>query len=88
MENGWVEIQYKDLPVDSQMKTFHLSIKFNFVFHANPYTPDQIYNSPHCQPHNSYNVSSENLVLDQLITHKLIFFFFLITYLVNSAFVL
>ena len=29
--------------------------------------PDQICNSPHCQLYNSYNVSSENLVLDQLI---------------------
>ena len=30
-----------------------------------------------------YNVSSENLVLDQLIILKLIFFFILITYLVD-----
>ena len=29
--------------------------------------PDQIWNSPYCQPYNSYNFSSENLVLDQLI---------------------
>ena len=43
--------------------------------------PDQICNSLYCQPYNSYNVSSENLVLDQLIIPKLIFFFILITYL-------
>ena len=28
---------------------------------------DLISNSPYCLPYNSYNVSSENLVLDQLI---------------------
>ena len=37
------------------------------------YLPDQICNSHYCQPYNSYNVSSENLVLDQLIITKLIF---------------
>ena len=35
------------------------------------------------QPYNSYNVSSDNLVLDQLIIPKLIFFFVLITSLVD-----
>ena len=30
-------------------------------------TPDLLSNSPHCQPYNSYDVSLENLVLDQLI---------------------
>ena len=37
----------------------------------------------YCQPYNSYNVSSDNLVLDQLIIPKLIFFFVLITSLVD-----
>ena len=37
----------------------------------------------YCQPYNSYNVSSDNLVLDQLIVPKLIFFFVLITSLVD-----
>ena len=50
--------------------------------------PDQIFNSPHCQLYNSYNVSSENLVLDQLIIPKLIFFFILITYLVDIVLML
>ena len=49
----------------------------------NSLTPDQICNSLYCQSYNSYNVSSENLVLDQLTTPKLIFFFTLITYLVD-----
>ena len=35
--------------------------------------PDQIFTSPYCQPYNSYNVSSENLVLDQVIIPKLTF---------------
>ena len=50
--------------------------------------PDQICNSPYCQPYNYYNVSSENLVLDQLIIPKLIFFFILITYLVDVVLIL
>ena len=45
--------------------------------------PDQICYSPHCQPYNSNNVSSENLVLYQLMIPKLIFFFILITCLVD-----
>ena len=50
--------------------------------------PDQIYHSPYCQQYNLYNVSSENLVLDQLIIPKLIFFFILITYLVDIVLIL
>ena len=37
----------------------------------------------YCLPYNSYDVSSDNLVLDQLIVPKLIFFFVLITSLVD-----
>ena len=36
---------------------------------------DLISSSRYYQPYNSYNVSSENLVLDQLIIHLMIFFF-------------
>ena len=43
-------------------------------------------NYPYCQPCNSCNVSLENLVLDQLIIPKLIFFFILITWLVDIVF--
>ena len=53
-----------------------------------PLTPDQICNSSHHQPYNSYNVSSANLVLNQLIITKLVFFFILITYLVDIVLVL
>ena len=50
--------------------------------------PDQICDSPYFQLYNSYNVSSENLVLDQLIIPKLIFFFILISYLVDIVLIL
>ena len=48
----------------------------------------QICNSPYCQPYNSYNVSLENIVLDQLIIPKLIFFFTLITCLIDIVSIL
>ena len=37
---------------------------------------------------NTYNVRSENLVLDRLIIPKLTFFFILITYLVDIVLIL
>ena len=40
-------------------------------------------NFPYCQLYNSYNVSSDNLELDQLIIVSLILLFMLITYLVD-----
>ena len=40
------------------------------------------------QPYHSYNVSSENLVLDQLIIPKLAFFYTLITYLDDIVLIL
>ena len=55
---------------------------------VNPLTPDQICNSPYCQPYNSYNVSSENLVFNQLIIPKLTYFFILITNLVEILLIL
>ena len=50
-------------------KSFNKAISANLHNHLtrNPSTPDQICNSPYCQPYNSYNVNSENLVLYQLI---------------------
>ena len=49
---------------------------------------DQICDSPYCQPYSSYSVSSENVVLDQLILPKLIFFFILITCLLDTVLIL
>ena len=45
-------------------------------------------NSPYCQLYNSYNVSSQNFVLDQLIIPKSILFFILITNLVDIVLIL
>ena len=47
-----------------------------------------MFHSPYCQPYNSFNASSENLVLDQVIVPKLIFFFILIAYLVDIVLIL
>ena len=54
----------------------------------NPFTPKSNFNSPYYKQYNSYNVSSENLVLDQFIIPKLIFFFILISYLVDIVLIL
>ena len=45
-------------------------------------------NSPYCLPYNSYDVSLENLVLEQLIIPLLIFFFILITSLLDIVLIL
>ena len=45
--------------------------------------PDEICNSPYCQPENSHKISSEKSVLDQLIIPNFILFFILINYLVD-----
>ena len=50
--------------------------------------PHKIFNSPYCQPYNSYDASSENLVLDWQIIPKLKYFFILITYLVDIILIL
>ena len=52
------------------------------------FNPDKICNSSYCQPYNSYSVSSENLVLDQLIIPKLVFVFILVSYLVDILLIL
>ena len=62
--------------------------KFLTFFILTLQLPDQICNSPYSQPYNSNNVSSENWVLDQLIILKFIYFFTLITYLVDIVLML
>ena len=47
-----------------------LSFFFPFITKGLILTPDQICHSPYGQPYNSHNVSSDNLVLNQLIIHK------------------
>ena len=49
------------------------------------YYQDLISNSPYRSLYNLYYISSENLVLDQLITPLLIFFIILLTYLLDSV---
>ena len=49
---------------------------------------DLISNSPYYLPYNSCGVSLENLVLHQLIIPYLIFFFFLITCLLDIVLIL
>ena len=52
------------------------------------HSKDLIDNSPYCLPYNSYDVSLENLVLEQLIIPLLIFFFILITSLLDIVLIL
>ena len=60
----------------------------SIILNINSLTPHQICNSPYYQPYNSYKVSSENLVFDQLIIPKLICFSILITYVVDIVLIL
>ena len=59
----------------SQGKRANMSYPFHFQ-HLVSY-------SPYYLPYNSYDVSSESLVLDHLITSLLIFFYILITFLLD-----
>ena len=61
-------------------------ISYHFCYHTQGQRMLCI--SGRCQSYNFHNVSSENLVLDQLIIPQLIFFFILITYLVDIVLVL
>ena len=49
---------------------------------------DLISSSLYCLPYSSCDVSSENLVLDQLIIPLMILFFILITYLLDIVLIL
>ena len=62
------------------MVGFHITMVLN--------SHDLISNSPYCLPYSFGDVSSENLVLDQLIIPKLIFFFTLITCLLDFILIL
>ena len=69
--------------------TWKIIPSFIWVVLLSPFnSQDLSSNSPYYLPYNSCDVSSENLVLDQLIIPKLIFFFILITYLVYILFIL
>ena len=66
---------------------WQLTVERKFIW-LTLYLPDQICSSPYYQPYNSYNVSWENLVMDQLIIPQLIFFFILITCLLDIKLIL
>ena len=51
-----------------------------------PSLPDVISNHPYCLPYSSFDVSLDNLVLDQIKFPKLIFFSFLSTCLLVIVF--
>ena len=59
-----------------------------FIQQPTFHSKDLIGNSPYCLPYNSYDVSLENLVLEQLIIPLLIFFFILITSLLDIVLIL
>ena len=58
------------------MRMYSVDIDF-LVSTLSPW--DLIFKSPYCLPYNSHDISLENLVLDQLIIPKLIFFYTLVT---------
>ena len=65
-------------------KQFWKDCSSSFVHHSEPFhSQDLISNSPFRLLYNSYDVSLENLVLDQLLIPLLIFVFFLITCLLD-----
>ena len=68
-------------PLPKKMFTNRLSQKGEIPKPFN--SQDLISNSPYCLPYNSYNVRLENLELDQLIIPQFIFFFILITCLLD-----
>ena len=61
-----------------------IQIRSNIPFHPQ----DLISNSPYYLPYSSYDVSSENLLLDQLIIPWLTFFSILITCLLDIVLIL
>ena len=82
--DGYTENKY--ISIQSEIIILWLVIEYQLFKQITFYVkltlsrPDQICDSLYCQLYNSHNVSSENLVLDQLTIPKLIFFFILITY--------
>ena len=86
-ENEWLKIQQKleiNRGVLLMFKQFWKDYSSNTFIILKPFhSQDLISNSPFCLPYNSYDVSSENLLLDQLLIPWLTFVFFLITCLLD-----
>ena len=70
---------------ENDLNWHYLDNLFNNIAHKinnlwlTPSFPDFMCNSPYCLLYNSYDVTLENLVLDQVIILLLTFFFILIT---------
>ena len=83
----WSKIQQKleiNLGVFFLFKQFWKDCSSSFVHHSEPFhSQDLISNSPFRLLYNSYDVSSDNLLLDQLLIPLLTFVFFLITCLLD-----
>ena len=70
-------------------KLSYLEMKVAYVMPLKPFhSQDLITLSPYCLQYNLCGVRWENLVLDQLIIPKSVFFFFLITFLLDIVLVL
>ena len=66
----------------------HLILKLRETNHKPFNSQDLISNSPYCLPYSFCDVSLENLVLDQLIIPLLIFFYILVTCLLDIELIL
>ena len=70
-------------------KLSYLRMKVACVLPLNPFIPKISFSdSPYSLPYNYYGVSWENLVFDQLIIPKSMFFSFLVTCLLDIVLVL
>ena len=69
--------------IENSMENMYPDVR---VSRVNPLTSKISFsNSPYCLPYSSCDVSLENLVLDQLMIPQLMFFFILITCLLDIA---
>ena len=74
--------------VSLSLSTGPYSMVINLKLCWSSNSQDLISNSLYCQPYSSCDVSLENLVLAQLIIPQLIFFFILVTCLLDFALIL
>ena len=85
-----MRILYKYLVTSLFPSTIDLEVlnMLSAYFNLTLYLQDWMCNSLYCQLYNSYKISLENLVLDQLIIPKFMFFSILITYLFDIVLIL
>ena len=90
LEQEDMRILYKYLVTSLFPSTIDLEVlnMLSAYFNLTLYLQDWMCNSLYCQLYNSYKISLENLVLDQLIIPKFMFFSILITYLFDIVLIL